>query len=90
MGLAAQVTMERHRTHRRHSTFVATVDLLMLDDRRYFTEFGEPTPEFDQWICDNGVEKDVEYSDDGNPSVEDLNYEIGTVEVVWTQEALPF
>ena len=77
-GPAVEVVMERHLTHRRHSTWVAHVPTSMLTDTTYFTEFGEPTPAFDQWMCDNGEETQIEYSEDGNPDVEDLNYELVT------------
>ena len=85
MSVKAQVVMGRHRTHRRHSTFKATIPIEMLNDRTYFTEFGEATPDFDQWICDNGQEFDVEYDDDGNPDVEDLSYEVDQIQVVFTE-----
>lgn len=82
--ITVTVQMHRHRTHRRHSTFIAQVPLEFLTDPLYFTAHGEATGNLDQWMCDNGEEVNVDYSDDGNPDAEDLSYEVAEVgPVMW-------
>lgn len=71
------VAMARHLNLREHSTWVADVPLTMLHDPRYFDEDGDPTADFDQWMCDNGEQEEVESS----PCDEDeLFYEIASVD----------
>lgn len=67
------LTLIRHVNVRRHTRFFAEVPEAMLSDRRYFDEDNEPTPDFDQWMCDNGVQGDIEYDDIDN---DELSYEL--------------
>jgi hypothetical protein len=70
-----EVQMARHITERRHSTFTAQVPVEMLTDPRYFDQTHEAaTGAFDQWMCDNGTESDVEYGEDGRG--DDLYFEV--------------
>jgi hypothetical protein len=54
-----EVTMERHVNIRRHSTLRTRIPRSMLADRTYFDSYGDPTPAFDQWMCDNADESAV-------------------------------
>lgn len=67
-----QIVMERHWNVRRHATFTAEVPESMLADARYFTD-GRPTDDFDQWMCDNGVESGVE---EDSLDEDDLDWEV--------------
>ena len=78
MSAQIKVEMSRHFTERRHSTWTARVPVEMLSDPTYFNASGIPTPSFDQWMCDNGVESNVSYSSDGRVD-DDLNYEVDQI-----------
>ena len=75
MSAQIKVEMSRRFTERRHSTWTAHVPVEMLSDPTYFDASGIPTSSFDQWMCDNGVESNVDYSSDGRMDG-DLNYEV--------------
>lgn len=72
-----KVEMTRSRDIRITSTWTADVPEEMLSDATYFDEFGFPTPDFDQWMCDNGTEGARGGS---TPNAEDLYYELLTIE----------
>lgn len=73
-----EVRMSRHRTLRRHSTWRADVPVEMLTDPTYIDPFGEATSAFDQWMCDNGDESAVQFSDDER--TEDLGWEVEVID----------
>lgn len=81
-----EVIMERHYTHRRHSTWTANIPVTWLEDGRYFTEEQEATKEFDEWITTHGTETNVEYTEDGDPTVEDLHYDVVAITDITTLE----
>lgn len=49
-----KVTHTRHYNARVHETWFARVPEHMLTDPTWFDEDGNPTADFDQWVCDNG------------------------------------
>ena len=74
---AVKVEMTRSRNIRIHSTWTADVPEEMLSDPTYFDDNGYPTPDFDQWMCDNGTEADA---DGPSPDNDDLDYEVATID----------
>jgi hypothetical protein len=83
-GPMSRVVMERHLTHRRHSTWTADVPLELVVDAHYFDAEGNATPDFDLWMQEHGEESDIDYTADGNPDVEDLSFEVIRIDgVVW-------
>jgi hypothetical protein len=55
--------MFRHVNVRQHSTFDADVPTEMLEDSTYFDEDDDPTPAFDEWMQENGVESNIEHDE---------------------------
>jgi len=66
-----RVRMARHINVREHSTWTAHIPVSMLDDPTYFSEDGEPTSAFDQWMCDTGDQTQIEYD---TADKEELDY----------------
>lgn len=75
------ITHIRHFDARVHQTFTAEVPDEVLANPLYFTPDGEPTMDFDQWMCDNGRLKDekveakeewqLDFASEGLPRVDD-------------------